>query len=107
MSPVASLIAAAGCLVYVTGAAVLETVGYKMLNAGVSLALYRVEVAAEEFFEMLGASLILYAVLLLCLQLTKPVSAGAIIGARGSNAFAGSPYGCSSTVSTAHARADT
>jgi hypothetical protein len=67
MSPVASLLTAAGCVVYVTGAAVLETVGYKMLNAGVSPGLYRAEVAAEEFFEMAGASLILYAVLLFCM----------------------------------------
>ena len=66
MSRRASLIAAAGCGVYVTGAAVLETVGYRMLEAGVSLALYRVEVAAEEFLEMLGASMILYGVLLFC-----------------------------------------
>ena len=106
MSRVASMIAAGGCVVYVTGAAVLETVGYKMLSAGASLTLYRVEVAAEEFFEMLGASLILYAVLLLCLQKTKPVS-GAIISALQSTAFGGSPCDCPSTVSTAHARADT
>jgi hypothetical protein len=107
MSPVASLIAAAGCVVYVTGAAVLETIGYKMLSAGVSLGLYRVEVAAEEFFEMLGASLILYAVLLFCVHLAKPVSASAIISELHSTAFAGSPCDCSSTVSTAHARAGT
>jgi hypothetical protein len=74
ISPVATLIAAAGCVVYVTGAAVLETVGYKMLNAGVSLALYRAEVAAEEFFEMLGASLILYAVLLFCMTRAKKLA---------------------------------
>lgn len=60
------LIGVTGCAVYVTGAAVLETIGYKMISAGVSLSLYRVEVAFEEFFEMLGASLILYAVQLLC-----------------------------------------
>jgi hypothetical protein len=41
-------------IVYVTGAAVLETVGYKMLSAGVSLGLYRVEVAAEEIFRDAG-----------------------------------------------------
>lgn len=62
----AMLIGGAGCVVYFTGGAVLETIGYKMLSAGVSLSLYRVEVAVEEFFEMLGASLLLYAVLLLC-----------------------------------------
>lgn len=62
----ATLIGLAGCVVYLTGGAVLETIGYKMLSAGVSLSLYRVEVALEEFFEMLGASLILYAALLFC-----------------------------------------
>lgn len=66
MSSKSSLIAAAGGAIYVTGAAVLESVGYKMLSAGSTLSLYRAEVAAEEFFEMVGASLILYAVLLLC-----------------------------------------
>ena len=44
----------------------LECVGYKMLSAGSTLSLYRAEVAAEEFLEMMGASLILYAVLLFC-----------------------------------------
>lgn len=71
MSRAASLIGAAGCVVYLTGAAVLETIGYRMVSAGVSLALYRIEVAAEEFFEMLGASLILYAVLVLCITHSK------------------------------------
>ena len=66
MSPRCSLIAAAGSAVYVTGAAVLESVGYKMLSGGSTLSLYRAEVAAEEFLEMMGASLILYAVLLFC-----------------------------------------
>ena len=49
-----------------TGAAVLESVGYKMLSARSTPSLYRTEVAAEELFEMMGASLILYAVLLFC-----------------------------------------
>jgi hypothetical protein len=71
MSRRASLVAVAGCVVYVTGAAVLETIGYKMLSAGVSIQLYRVEVAAEEFFEMMGASLILYAVLSFCVDHMK------------------------------------
>lgn len=62
----ATLIGLAGCVVYLTGGGVLETIGYKMLSAGVSLSLYRVEVALEEFFEMLGASIVLYAVLLFC-----------------------------------------
>ena len=66
MSSRFSLIAAAGAAIYVTGAAVLESAGYKILRAGSTLSLYRAEVAVEEFFEMLGASLILYAVLLFC-----------------------------------------
>ena len=66
MSPRGSLIAAAGAAIYVTGAAVLESAGYKMLSAGSALSLYRAEVAVEEFLEMMGASLILYAVLLFC-----------------------------------------
>jgi hypothetical protein len=66
LSPSSSLIAAAGGAIYVTGAAVLESVGYKMLSAGCTMSSYRAEVAAEEFFEMMGASLILYAVLSLC-----------------------------------------
>jgi len=64
ISKQALVFAAIGCAIYLTGAAVLETVGYRMLEAGVSTNLYRVEVAGEEFLEMLGASLILYAVLL-------------------------------------------
>lgn len=131
MSPVASLIAATGCVVYVTGAAVLETVGYKMISAGVSLAFYRFEVAAEEFLEMLGATLVLYAVLLLCVtrpkkqgaslrfppalsvtlpslkMLTKPraVSSCAIVGARRSIASAESLCDCSSIASSPDAYA--
>jgi hypothetical protein len=62
----ATLTGLAGCVIYLAGAAVFETIGYKMLSAGVSLSLYRVEVALEEFFEMLGASIVLYAVLLFC-----------------------------------------
>jgi hypothetical protein len=71
ISPRCSLIAIAGGAVYVTGAAVLESVGYKMLSGGSTLSLYRAEVAAEEFLEMMGASLILYAVLLFCCLLKK------------------------------------
>jgi len=71
MSLKASLVGACGCVVYVTGAAVLETIGYKMLNAGAALSLYRAEVALEEFLEMSGASLILYAVLLMCVNRGK------------------------------------
>lgn len=72
----AFLIGVAGCVVYVTGAAVLETIGYRMLEAGASVGLYRLEVATEEFLEMLGASLILHSVLFFCCLLaSKPNSA--------------------------------
>lgn len=60
----ATKVVIAGLIVYFTGAAVLETIGYKMLVGGSSISLYRLEVVAEEFLEMFGASLILYAVLL-------------------------------------------
>jgi hypothetical protein len=80
LSSSASMIGIAGCAVFVTGAAVLETIGYKMLQLGVAQSVYRVEVAAEEFLEMLGASLILYAVLLfnvLRTQATRRIASGA------------------------------
>jgi hypothetical protein len=53
-----SLIAITGMVIYLTGAGVLETIGYKFL--GGDALVYRLEVSAEEFMEMLGASLILY-----------------------------------------------
>ena len=56
----------AGCAVYVIGAAALETVGYYLLCTDTTTFACLAEIATEEFFEMLGASLILYAVLLLC-----------------------------------------
>ena len=56
----------AGCAVYLIGAAALETVGYYLLCTDHTTFACLAEIATEEFFEMLGASLILYAVLLLC-----------------------------------------
>ncbi|HJQ68249.1 MAG TPA: hypothetical protein VKA70_04725 [Blastocatellia bacterium] len=53
-----TLIAAAGILTYLSGASLLETMGYEFIEKGTPL--YRIEVCAEEFLEMLGASLILY-----------------------------------------------
>lgn len=79
MSPRAGLTGAAGCVTYLTGAAVLESAGYKVLSAGAPLALYRVEVAAEEFLEMLGASLILYGVLLLCCAAKRKRLQGVVV----------------------------
>ncbi len=52
-----------GALVYVTGAALCETIGYKVLHNDASLWLYKLEVATEEFFEMFGISIILHALL--------------------------------------------
>jgi hypothetical protein len=62
-NPAATRIIFAGCLIYLAGGAVLESIGYKMLASGSSPSLYRLEVACEEFLEMLGASFILYGVL--------------------------------------------
>jgi len=78
MSPTAAAIGALGAVIYVLGAAVLESVGYKMLNSGATPTLYRVEVATEEFFEMLGASLILYAVLSLSLRVLRSHNSNAV-----------------------------
>ena len=64
----ATLFVVAGCAIYLTGAAGLESIGYKMLSSVATPQLYRVEVAVEEFFEMLGGSLILYAVSLFCIR---------------------------------------
>jgi hypothetical protein len=71
MSPRSAKIGMLGAGIYVLGAAVLESIGYKMLSSGATPTLYRVEVATEEFFEMLGASLILYAVLSMSLRVPK------------------------------------
>ncbi len=55
-----SLVAVAGILTYLLGASVLETIGYEFTEKGTFI--YRLEVSAEEFLEMFGASLILYTV---------------------------------------------
>src|SRR5262249_1657383 len=71
MSARSAAVGVVGAAIYVLGAAVLESIGYKMLSSGATPTLYRVEVATEEFFEMLGASLILYAVLSMSLRVPK------------------------------------
>lgn len=74
----ASLMAIAGMLACVTGGVVLETIGYKFLLDGSASSLYRAEVAGEEFLEMLGASLILYAAVSFThIQTEKPARAEA------------------------------
>jgi hypothetical protein len=55
-----SFIAVAGIFTYMLGASVLETIGYEFIERDTFI--YRIEVSAEEFLEMLGASLILYTV---------------------------------------------
>lgn len=57
----ASLIALSGIIIFITGAGVVETLGFKFLQTGTTL--YKVEVAIEEFMEMAGVSIFLYAVI--------------------------------------------
>lgn len=56
----AARIALCGFTIVFLGGAVLETIGYKFFLDGTTPLLYQAEVCLEEFFEMLGASLILY-----------------------------------------------
>ncbi|HST22074.1 MAG TPA: hypothetical protein VLR90_13200 [Blastocatellia bacterium] len=56
-----SILALTGMCVFLLGAAGIETLGYKFLQLG-SL-VYKVEVTIEEFMEMFGASLVVYAAL--------------------------------------------
>jgi hypothetical protein len=56
----ASLTAIFGFCVVFLGGAVLETIGYKFFLSGTTPLLYQTEVCLEEFFEMFGATLILY-----------------------------------------------
>lgn len=54
-------LALCGLLIAFLGGAGLETVGYKLFQGSVNPFLYQTEVCLEEFFEMLGASFLLYA----------------------------------------------
>jgi hypothetical protein len=63
-----SLIAICGFCIVFLGGAVLETIGYKFFLNGATPLLYQAEVCMEEFFEMLGASLILYSTSFLALN---------------------------------------
>jgi len=71
-SPRLSLLAMAGVCISILGGVVLEAIGYKFLQYGTPL--YKVEVAIEEFMEMLGASLILYFTILLASSSVKSVT---------------------------------
>lgn len=55
-----SLIAIQGFAICFFGGAILETIGYKFFADSVNPFLYQTEVCFEEFFEMLGASFLLY-----------------------------------------------
>jgi hypothetical protein len=66
----ASLIAIFGFCIVFLGGAVLETIGYKFFLSGTTPLLYQTEVCVEEFFEMLGASMILYSTSWLALNKT-------------------------------------
>jgi hypothetical protein len=63
-----SLIAICGFCIVALGGAVLETIGYKYFLNGTTPLLYQAEVCLEEFFEMFGASLILYSASFLALN---------------------------------------
>lgn len=58
-----SIIAMAGGGLLLTGAVGLEVISYQFLREDKLSLVYRGEVAAEEFLEMVGASMILYAVI--------------------------------------------
>jgi hypothetical protein len=55
-------LALSGVVVFVTGAVGFEIISYLFLRSAQSSALYKTEVIFEEFFEMSGVSIILYAV---------------------------------------------
>ncbi|MFO7716187.1 hypothetical protein [Desulfosarcina sp.] len=63
-------IAMLGVIVFVTGGVGLEVVSYLFLRSGSNKGLYRVEVACEEYLEMIGVSIMLYAVLLLAAKIS-------------------------------------
>ena len=58
-----TLIAALGIVVGLTGGMGVETLGYKLLNGQTDSLWYKIEVTVEEFMEMFGASLVLFAAL--------------------------------------------
>jgi hypothetical protein len=70
--PTESLIAVGGAVMIGVGAVGLEIVSYYFLPEQSGGMRYEVEVAVEEFMEMAGASMILYAVLLLAGRISVP-----------------------------------
>lgn len=63
-----AFIMAIGLLTFVTGAVLLEIIGYQFLRNDMASWRYVTEVALEEFLEMLGISIVLYGVLLLLME---------------------------------------
>lgn len=63
-----AFIMAIGLLTFVTGAVLLEIIGYQFLRNDMTSWRYVTEVALEEFLEMLGISIVLYGVLLLLME---------------------------------------
>lgn len=70
------LLVVLGVSVGLTGGMVIESLGYKLLQTGTFL--YRLEVTAEEFMEMFGASVILWATL----QLRRRLKAESLVHTR-------------------------
>jgi hypothetical protein len=64
---------ATGFILITFGAVVLEIIGYQFLLGDATKKLYFIEVAFEEFFEMAGASLVLYGALLFLISGTKTI----------------------------------
>jgi hypothetical protein len=69
-----NIIALIGAIMLVTGGIVFEIISYLFLRSESMKLLYKVEVAFEEFFEMSGVSIILYAVLLLSIAISTTPS---------------------------------
>lgn len=69
-------LALSGVVVFVTGAVGFEIISYLFLRSAQSSALYKTEVIFEEFFEMSGVSIMLYAVLQLAHRIFSYQEAG-------------------------------
>jgi hypothetical protein len=75
-----TLIAIQGFAICFLGGAVLETIGYKFFAGGVNPFLYQTEVCFEEFFEMLGASFLLYSAVSLAINQAAVAGDFSLIG---------------------------
>lgn len=60
-----TIIFATGMTVLICGGVVLEIVSYQFLRTGLTPISYSIEVIAEEFFEMFGATIVLYGAVLI------------------------------------------